>query len=458
MYHRMWGAARHDRSAGVHRPLTASVVVFQQLDSEATSATRQMLIALDHCLLDVHEVDLLTAAVVSATGIEREAILVTYSHTHAAGLMNRDRIDLPGGDLIPDYLEAMYATVAALAMEALTNLRDATITYGDARCNLAANRDFWDEANETWVCGLNPDGPADDTVVVARVTDREEQLVATIVNYACHPTTLAWDNQQISPDYPGAMREVVEQATGAPCVFLQGAAGDLGPREGFVGDVGVADRNGRQLGYAALSAITALPPANQSYRYQGPVVSGATIGAWKHEAHADERHAQSSTWRLVREELPIAYRPELRSADEVAAEREQLCSEEAAARQAGDDQRASDLRALIERRTRTLAWLRTLPANIYPYQIGLWRLGDAIWVAIQGEPYHVLQTSLRKRFPGVPVFVLSPTNGWGASYLVPSGLYGTGIYQETVAVLEKGCLERVIEEVAEKIECCLRNE
>ena len=49
-----------------------------------------------------------------------------------------------------------------------------------------------------------------------------------MVNYACHPTTLAWENTLISPDFPGAMREVVERATAAPCVFLQGASGDLG--------------------------------------------------------------------------------------------------------------------------------------------------------------------------------------------------------------------------------------
>ena len=32
IYHRMWGAATHERAAGVHRPLTATVVVFQPID------------------------------------------------------------------------------------------------------------------------------------------------------------------------------------------------------------------------------------------------------------------------------------------------------------------------------------------------------------------------------------------------------------------------------------------
>lgn len=72
----------------------------------------------------------------------------------------------------------------------------------------------------------------DDTVTVARVTTDDGTLLASIVNYACHPTTLAWDNTLISPDYIGAMREVVERDTGAPCLFLQGACGELGRARG----------------------------------------------------------------------------------------------------------------------------------------------------------------------------------------------------------------------------------
>src|SRR5207244_4779778 len=118
----------------------------------------------------------------------------------------------------------------------------------------------WDAESSQYVCGFHPNGPADDTVLVAKIVEDGGRTVASVVNYACHPTTLAWENTLISPDYPGAMREVVEQATGAPCVFLQGASGDLGPREGFVGDPPIADRNGRQLGHAALAALEALPP------------------------------------------------------------------------------------------------------------------------------------------------------------------------------------------------------
>ncbi|HET7771575.1 MAG TPA: hypothetical protein VFN74_22575, partial [Chloroflexota bacterium] len=42
------------------------------------------------------------------------------------------------------------------------------------------------------------------------------------------------------------------------------------------------ERNGRQVGHAALSVIESLPPPQTRYEYAGPVVSGATLGEWQH--------------------------------------------------------------------------------------------------------------------------------------------------------------------------------
>src|SRR6185503_5155147 len=103
----------------------------------------------------------------------------------------------------------------------------------------------------------NPAVKADDTLVVGRITaDDDGRVLGTLVNYACHPTTLAWENRLISPDYVGAMREVVEAHTGGgPCLFLQGASGELAPAHQYVGDTAVADRHGRRLGFSALAAL-----------------------------------------------------------------------------------------------------------------------------------------------------------------------------------------------------------
>jgi len=453
IYHRMWGAATHDRAAGIHRPLTATVMVFED---KSQPGGRHAWVALDHCLLGVEELQPILQAIESNHGIPADAVTVSFSHTHAAGLLGHDRRELPGGELIAGYLETVAETVAKLVGDAIRGLQPVKICYGYGRCDLAANRDYWDATSQQFVCGYNPVGTADDTVLVGRITNVQGDIVGTLVNYACHPTTLAWDNQLVSPDYPGAMREVIENATGAPCMFIQGAAGDLGPREGFVGDVDVADRNGRQLGYAALSALTALPAAGQQFEYVGPVVSGATLGTWQHVALSGDAQAACSRWHMKRWQLPLAYRSELSSVETVQEERSDWQRQQAEAEAAGETGRARDCHAQVERRTRVLGRLENLPAGTtYPYEIRMWRIGDAIWLAVQGEPYNVLQQAIRSRFPDVVIVVATITGAWGASYLPPADCYGRGIYQESIAVLEPGALEQVIEEISVEIEQCL---
>src|SRR5262249_13673933 len=162
------------------------------------------------------------------------------------------------------------------------------------------HRDAWDERAGQFVCGLNPTGPADDTVLVARIVADGAGATAAVVNYACHPTTLAWDNTAISPDYVGALRETVEQHSRAPCLFLQGASGDGGPREGSVGAPAVAARNGRQLAFAALAALESFPPPGTRYAYQGPTVSGAVLGVWRHEPLERRVREAQARWHCQR--------------------------------------------------------------------------------------------------------------------------------------------------------------
>ena len=272
-----------------------------------------------------------------------------------------------------------------LISAARSGSRTATITYSFGRCSLARNRDLWDDQLQQYVCGYNPDGPSDDTLLVARVTGERDEPLVSIVNYACHPTTLAWQNTLISPDFPGAMREVVERETGAPCLFLQGASGDLGPKEGFVGDLEVADRNGRQLGYAALSALCDLPAPNRRFQYTGPRESGATLGTWSWTRFTGDDERRSSRWKLRRWTVDLPCRRMPHTREQVESELERCRAGEERARAAGDEARAGDFRALAEQQGRRLQRLKFLPAGAtMPYSIWLWSIGDAFWVAVEG--------------------------------------------------------------------------
>lgn len=444
IYHRMWGAALHDRATGVHRPLTATALWLAPLGG----GEAQVVIGIDHCLLESDEIALIRERVSAATGIAPETVQIAMSHTHGSGWLSRSRAHLPGGDLIGPYLDRVANVCATLAKEASASARPATLLYGTARCSLAAHRDFWDDATKQFVCGFNPAGPADDTVLVAKAVADGGAVLGTVINYACHPTTLAWENTLVSPDYVGAMREVVERHTGAPCLFLQGASGDLGPRDGYVGDPAVADRNGRQLGFAALSGLEALPPPGTRFEYAGQVLSGATLGTWQHRSLDTAQDA----WTCRRITVPVPYRVDLPTAAETRAELAKWEAAEAAARAANDAARVRDCRAKAEQMTRQLARLASLPAGkTYPLDVAVFRLGGAVWVLAPGEFYQTFQTTLRARFPGTAIVVATVTNGWQPGYLPAAASYGYGIYQEVIAAVGPEGLETVIEAVTGEV-------
>lgn len=448
IYHRLWGAARHDRATGVHRPLCGDVMVLMPADGLPPPLIRAQL---DLCGLVKTQHEGLTRALSEAGGVPEDRVILTYSHTHSSGWFVPDRFGFPGGELILPYLQTLRSKLQEACRRATAGVREVNITYAAGRCDMAANRDGYDDALGGYVCGFNPDAPADETVLVARVADLSGHALGTLVNYGCHPTTLAWENALISPDYVGAMREEVERATGAPCVFLQGACGDLGPKEGFVGDVAVADRNGRQLAFAALSALASMGPPGTDLAYQGPVISGATLGAWARVPFTEERLRQVSRFSggVYSVDLPLKPRPDRVS---LQSELDQWEARQRAADAAGDALAARDCGARAERARRWLARLADLPdGRTCPVQFSVHRLGDAAWVTCGGEPYSVLQAELRRRFPGL-VLLFSPlASGLQVAYLLPVDRYGKGLYQEEPSPLAPGCLESLTDAIAEKI-------
>jgi hypothetical protein len=451
IYHRLWGAALHERSTGVHRRLLATAMWMEP--AEQVTGDAQLILGLDQCLLDAGDIAAIRSRVTQVVPLSPSQVHISCSHTHASGWMSRSRAAYPGGELIEPYLKQLARTCADLARRAADAVRPADIVYGTGRCPLAGLRDLFDADRQQYVCGFNPTGTADDTLLVARVTTEDGSTLGTVVNYACHPTTLAWENTLLSPDYVGAMREVVEQQTAAPCLFLQGASGDLGPRDGFVADPTVADRNGRQLGFAVLSCLESLPPPGTRFEYTGAIVSGATLGIWRHRPVDAQSAARLSEWDWRTVTIDLPYRSDLPTTEATRAELARWEADRESARIANDLDHMRDCHAHAERANRQLARLAALPAGeTYPYTIVLGRAGTARWLLAPGEPYQVFQTTLRASFPESAVMIAILTNDRLPGYLPTAESYGRGIYQETIAVVATGSLERLIDAVAQELE------
>jgi hypothetical protein len=418
IFFRNWGAAVRHRAEGLHRPLLAVVLSIAAHEG----AEPLVLASVDGgWWQDAADEMFVRQAVLDALGIPSERLMINLSHTHAGPALVRAKGNEPGGEHIEPYLRALRQALIDGANEAIVHARPAELRWARGRCDLAADRGLRDPSGTRFVTGFAPGVPADDTVLVGSIRALDGTMLGSIVNYACHPTTLAWENTLLSPDYVGAMREVVSAATdNAPCLFLLGACGNLAPAHQYVGDAAVADRHGERLGFAALSALRAMPSVATDLAFDGVVESGAPLAVW---SEAPVPVAQSAI--EAREQvLMLPIKPDYPTTAEI----------DAGLRNATDGFE-------IERWRRRAALRRSLGDNpAYPFHVWLWRFGSTLFVGWPGEAWSSVQTSLRAQFPDFAVVVMNVVNGT-IGYLPPAEIYHEDMYEVWQTPLQSGCFE-----------------
>jgi len=219
------------------------------------------------------------------------------------------------------------------------------------------------------------------------------------------------------------MRETIEAATGGgECVFLHGASGNQAPRRSFASDVRIADQNGREVGYAALSVLTSMFPPRVSLEFAGVEESGTPLAIWKERSVSAGSviKARSITVRLAIADLPT--RDELKRAIAEATES-----------------------YMAERLTRRLLARESVgDGSEGDFTFLVWQLGDSFILGTPAEMHTAFQLELRRRFPASSIAVLNIVNGY-ASYLPPREDYSVGAYPVRVALYGVGSMETVLD-------------
>jgi hypothetical protein len=426
IYARSWGSALHDAAEGIHRPLVTTCLFLRGGDPQVELYL--LCFDLGWWYDNAHELEI-RKAILERSGIHDDQLITHMGHTHSGPASNLQNVGRRGGELIPGYRDKIVEGAVAALTGAKANVQPAVASWAEGRCNLARNRDLVLDS-ETFLCGINPDGPTDDTVLVGRVTDAMGKIIATMVNYACHPVSLGGGNKLISPDYYGAMREVVERDTGgAPCLFLHGASGDMTPLRSYESDPAIADQNGRQLGYAALSTLTGMLPPEQEIAFDRIEDSGARLGRWSLRSKP-----ANTTLKATVSDTDLPY-------VDLPTEAELLKAIE-----------GCNDRPLKERLERRLMVRRDVgDGTSRKVRMTLWQIGDAFLVGAPAEPYSAFQKEIRARFPGHAVMVLNIANG-NVGYLAPAETYSKpGLYQIKISLFQPGCMEQVIEDTTKSL-------
>lgn len=168
-------------------------------------------------------------------GLQRQQIILTFSHNHCGPRLGDDLVDYYPVDpnqvkLVDAYTEQMIARLVTMVGEALANLAPASLQQSEGIATFAVNRRNNREADvpDLLAKGTPLVGPVDHAVPVLTVTRPDGKLAAILFGYACHPTTLSFTKW--CGDYPGfAHLELEQNHPGTTAMFVNTCGGDQNP-------------------------------------------------------------------------------------------------------------------------------------------------------------------------------------------------------------------------------------
>jgi len=223
---------RRQGSQGVHDPLMARVVVLDD------GVTRVALVSCD--FLGVHSwiTERVRERAAERAGVSGDGVLIAATHNHQGPVGLRGGMF---GRLDESAAKTLVGQVCGAIQEAAGVLRPAALKVGSTVVETVS----MSRRDPEW---------AIDPVMRVLLVDGEEGPIASILNFACHATVLNGANLLLSGEFPGVASRLLLEQTGAPCVYLNGACGDVNP-VWIKQDFDSVERVGQIIGGQALRVI-----------------------------------------------------------------------------------------------------------------------------------------------------------------------------------------------------------
>ncbi len=247
----LYGYPRERRAQRVMDPLSVGAVV-------VTNGEETLLFfGVDICSMNMDVCDKIRERIGEQLGIDKKNIMYSCIHTHSApvtrnspgwGVADWDYID---GTLIPKSVEA--------AKKAMATMQEATLGVGVIESQVGINRRQIE--NGEVILGQKIDGPYDPHMTMLTFKSLEGKVIGSVIHYACHPT-VAGSNFSITRDWPSYMIDRIEEVSGAPCMYINGAEGDVGPRlsngrttadESYIPEIGIKAADDAEKAYRSIT-------------------------------------------------------------------------------------------------------------------------------------------------------------------------------------------------------------
>jgi hypothetical protein len=420
--HASWGAQVHVLPDGVDTDLWATVLVVDD------GATRAAWVDFDLIILSDDQGQAVREAVADAVATPATNVKVTVTHNHAGPPPNAWNWTKQGQEALDAYYALLPDYAAGAARLAVAMLRPARIAAGTGQSRVAVNRRETAPNGRT-VTGVNPDGPIDPEVLVVRIDDTERNPIAAIVGYTMHPTTMGPSNRMLSPDWPGYLKRTVEANTGATCLFIQGATGDIGPGpDGFTDDLEVIRRLGAEIGCEAARVYLGLRLPAVRHQHERTWESGAPLGKWSATPQPDVPVAVRVHERTVA--LPVGQQVPMAEAEQqVATAEDRLHELKAAGADPADIEAAT---FVVKRANMTRTRSQAYGGKpTYDVRVHLLQVGPVVLAGTEGEPFSGIGLAIKEQSPFPFTWFGGYTGGWAGYIPTPEEYPRAGYEVET---------------------------
>lgn len=233
---------------------------------------RSVILGFDLLGIDEEYIKKIRKACADVFGGEEAQVIVSCTHTHSGP--NVRTLGRCPSIFEKDYADALVVSVASLVKGIFEqDWIETDVFFYSLNCDANVNRRFVASNNK---CSFLPhrrdmeriaDGFADKEVGVLAFRDKKNRIVYIIGNYAAHPLAShcpGIGGHRISADYPGAFRRYIEEETGADCMFLSGAAGDMVPKGHETGKA-ASEAVGIKLAQAAINGVITATRDSENY-------------------------------------------------------------------------------------------------------------------------------------------------------------------------------------------------
>ncbi len=391
------------------------------------------LISVDSCGINKDIIDRYTAAIEKATGICKENIFISATHTHTGALFAPTEAFEADEETIYRYVDFVGERMVDAVRMACEDLKPANMGYitGYAPERVAYIRRYKMKDGSTMTCPPvndpnidHPIGELDQRVNVVRF-DREGAESIVIVNYGLHADTV--NGELFSSDWPGWMKKTLDKALdGVKCIFINGAEGDVGstnvfPKDGDMNDTEISfDNEMKSPGMA---------------RFVGRAIAGTVLQVYDKVKYVDV------------DKINIIHRPVKIPANLPKPEDMPRAREYKKLHDEGRDDlipfKAMELTTVVAEALR-MCRMENGPESFEIELLGV-QLGEIALVGIPGEPFTDIGVGIKEAEGWGMIMPCSLSNG-NIGYFPMQSAYDEGGYEARTSPFKAGVAEMIIKE------------